>query len=95
MPKETKDKIKKTFENSISIKTDIINQRTYEVLIEIGKTIVKSISNGGKALKYRDSTFVVPSKVTGRIQESLINVGHAIFQYVEDSLLEQGWFNQR
>jgi len=94
MPKETKDKIKKTFENSISIKTDIINQRTYEVLIEIGKTIVKSISKGGKVLKYRDS-FVVLSKVTGRIQESLINAGHAIFQYLEDSLLEQGWFNQR
>ena len=203
MPKETKDKIKETFEDSISVKTDIINQRAYEVLIEAGEVIAKSISSGGKlmicgnggsaadaqhlvaeflvrltsevnregipaislaqdtstltaclndygsdeifkrvfsslsnegdvllaistsgnstnvietlklantkgiyalgflggsggkALKYCDSAFIVPSKITGRIQESHITAGHAILQYVEDSLLEQGWLNQR
>ena len=202
MPKDIKDKIKETFEDSISVKTDIINQRAYEVLIEAGEVIAKSISSGGKlmicgnggsaadaqhlvaeflvrltsevnregipaislaqdtstltaclndygsdeifkrvfsslsnegdvllaistsgnsanvvetlklantkgiytlgflggdggkALKYCDSAFVVPSKVTGRIQESHITAGHAILQYVEDSLLEQGWLNQ-
>jgi len=203
MPKDIKDKIKETFEDSISVKTDIINQRAYEVLIEAGEVIAKSISNGGKlmicgnggsaadaqhlvaeflvrltsevnregipaislaqdtstltaclndygsdeifkrvfsslsnegdvllaistsgnstnvvetlklantkgiyalgflggdggkALKYCDSAFIVPSKITGRIQESHITAGHAILQYVEDSLLEQGWLNQR
>jgi len=203
MPKDIKDKIIETFEDSISVKTDIINQRTYEVLIEAGEVIAKSISSGGKlmicgnggsaadaqhlvaeflvrltsevnregipaislaqdtstltaclndygsdeifkrvfsslsnegdvllaistsgnstnvietlklantkgiyalgflggsggkALKYCDSAFIVPSKITGRIQESHITAGHAILQYVEDSLLEQGWLNQR
>ena len=202
MPKDIKDKIKETFEDSISVKTDIIDQRIYEVLIEAGEVITKSISSGGKlmicgnggsaadaqhlvaeflvrltsevdregipaislaqdtstltaclndygsdeifkrvfsslanegdillaistsgnstnvvetlklantkgiytlgflggdggkALKYCDSAFIVPSKVTGRIQESHITAGHAILQYVEDRLLEQGWLNQ-
>jgi len=203
MPKEIQDKIKKTFEDSISVKRDILNQKTYDVLIEAGEVIAKSISNGGKlmicgnggsaadaqhlvaeflvrltsevnregipaislaqdtstltaclndygsdeifkrvfsslanegdillaistsgnsnnvietlklasakgiyslgflggdggkALKYCDSAFIVPSKITGRIQESHITAGHAILQYVEDSLLEKGWLNQR
>jgi len=202
MPKDIKDKIKETFEDSISVKTDIIDQRIYEVLIEAGEVITKSISSGGKlmicgnggsaadaqhlvaeflvrltsevdregipaislaqdtstltaclndygsdeifkrvfsslanegdillaistsgnstnvvetlklantkgiytlgflggdggkALKYCDSAFIVPTKVTGRIQESHITAGHAILQYVEDRLLEQGWLNQ-
>jgi len=202
MPKDIKDKIKETFEDSISVKTDIIDQRIYEVLIEAGEVIAKSISSGGKlmicgnggsaadaqhlvaeflvrltsevdregipaislaqdtstltaclndygsdeifkrvfsslanegdillaistsgnstnvvetlklantkgiytlgflggdggkALKYCDSAFIVPTKVTGRIQESHITAGHAILQYVEDRLLEQGWLNQ-
>ena len=50
MPKETKDKIKKTFEDSISVKEDIINKRAYKVLVEAGETIVNSISNGGKLM---------------------------------------------
>ena len=203
MPKDIKDKIKETFEDSISVKTDIIDQRIYEVLIEAGEVIAKSISSGGKlmicgnggsaadaqhlvaeflvrltsevdregipaislaqdtstltaclndygsdeifkrvfsslanegdillaistsgnstnvvetlklantkgiytlgflggdggkALKYCDSAFIVPSKITGRIQESHITAGHAILQYVEDRLFEQGWLNQR
>jgi len=203
MPKEIKDKIKETFEDSISVKADIINKRTYEVLIEAGEVIAKSISDGGKlmicgnggsaadaqhlvaeflvrltsevnregipaislaqdtstltaclndygsdeifkrvfsslanegdillaistsgnssnvietlklaktkgiyslgflggdggkALRYCNSAFIVPSEVTGRIQESHITAGHAILQYVEDSLLSQGWLNKR
>lgn len=203
MPKEIRDKIKETFEDSISVKADIINQRIYEVLIEAGKVIVKSISAGGKlmicgnggsaadaqhlaaeflirltsevnregipaislaqdtstltaclndygadeifkrvfsslanegdillaistsgnstniietlklaktkgiyslgflggdggsALQYCDSAFIVPSKITGRIQESHITAGHAILQFVEDSLLKQGWLNRK
>jgi D-sedoheptulose 7-phosphate isomerase len=48
-------------------------------------------NGGGKALSYCDLAFVVPSKITGRIQESHITAGHALLQYVEDSLLEKGW----
>tara|TARA_B110000003_G_scaffold271883_1_gene306785 strand:+ start:1122 stop:1736 length:615 start_codon:yes stop_codon:yes gene_type:complete len=47
--------------------------------------------NGGEALQYCDSAFIVPDKVTARIQESHITAGHALLQYVEDKLLETGW----
>ena len=49
--------------------------------------------DGGEALKYCDSAFIVPDKVTARIQESHITAGHALLQYVEDKLLETGWLN--
>ena len=48
-------------------------------------------SGGGEALSYCDLAFVVPSKITARIQESHITAGHALLQYIEDSLLEKGW----
>ncbi len=48
-------------------------------------------NGGGEALTYCDLAFVVPSKTTGRIQESHITAGHALLQYIEDSLLEKGW----
>ena len=51
-------------------------------------------NGGGEALSYCDLAFVVPSEVTARIQESHITAGHALLQYVEDSLLEIGWLNQ-
>ena len=47
--------------------------------------------DGGEALKYCNSAFIVPDKVTARIQESHITAGHALLQYVEDKLLETGW----
>ena len=48
-------------------------------------------NGGGEALSYCDLAFVVPSKITGRIQESHITAGHALLQYIEDSLLDKGW----
>ena len=51
-------------------------------------------NGGGEALSYCDSAFVVPSTVTARIQESHITAGHALLQYVEDSLLEKGWLTE-
>tara|TARA_B100000941_G_C28451968_1_gene525559 strand:- start:105 stop:722 length:618 start_codon:yes stop_codon:yes gene_type:complete len=48
-------------------------------------------NGGGKALQYCDLAFVVPEKVTARIQESHITAGHALLQYIEDLLLESGW----
>ena len=199
MSEDIKNKLVKTFEDSISVKQKIINNRSYEVLVEAGDIIAESISSGGKlllcgnggsaadaqhlaaeflvrltsdvdrqsipalalaqdtstltacindygpddifkrvfsslssrgdtllaittsgnskniietlklarekdifslgflgngggeALSYCDLAFVVPSKITGRIQESHITAGHALLQYIEDSLLEKGW----
>ena len=51
-------------------------------------------NGGGEALKYCDSAFVVPGKITARIQESHITAGHALLQYVEDLLLENGWLTK-
>tara|TARA_B100000212_G_C27357579_1_gene526569 strand:- start:343 stop:954 length:612 start_codon:yes stop_codon:yes gene_type:complete len=51
-------------------------------------------NGGGEALSHCDLAFVVPSKITARIQESHITAGHALLQYVEDSLMEIGWLNQ-
>jgi len=51
-------------------------------------------NGGGEALHYCDSAFVVPDKVTARIQESHITAGHALLQYVEDKLLESGWLTK-
>ena len=48
-------------------------------------------NGGGEALQYCDLAFVVPGKVTARIQESHITAGHALLQYIEDLLLESGW----
>ena len=50
--------------------------------------------DGGEALQYCDSAFIVPDKVTARIQESHITAGHALLQYVEDKLLQNGWLTQ-
>ena len=47
--------------------------------------------DGGEALKYCNTAFIVPDKVTARIQESHITAGHALLQYVEDKLLKDGW----
>lgn len=47
--------------------------------------------DGGEALKHCNTAFIVPDKVTARIQESHITAGHALLQYVEDKLLEDGW----
>ena len=49
--------------------------------------------DGGEALEYCNSAFIVPDKATARIQESHITAGHALLQYVEDKLLETGWLN--
>ena len=49
---------------------------------------------GGRALQYCNSAFIVPSKVTARIQESHITAGHAMLQYIEDRLLNVGWLSK-
>ena len=51
-------------------------------------------NGGGEALSYCDLAFVVPSTITARIQECHITAGHALLQYIEDSLLEKGWLTK-
>lgn len=47
-------------------------------------------SGGGRIIKYCDNYFLVPSKITGRIQETHITAGHALMEYIEDSLIKDG-----
>lgn len=46
---------------------------------------------GGPALAECDLALIVPSKITGRIQESHITIGHAMMELVEELLLESGY----
>ncbi len=50
--------------------------------------------DGGNAIQYCNEVFVVPSEVTARIQESHITAGHALLQYIEDRLLQNGWLKK-
>ncbi len=48
-------------------------------------------SGGGEALSLCDEAFLVPSNVTGRIQECHITAGHALMEYIEDGLIDTGF----
>jgi D-sedoheptulose 7-phosphate isomerase len=48
-------------------------------------------SGGGEALELCEEVFLVPSNVTGRIQECHITAGHALMEYIEDSLINKGF----
>ena len=50
MSQDITDKVKQTFLDSISIKNQVIEDKSYEVLINAGDIIAESISNGGKLL---------------------------------------------
>jgi D-sedoheptulose 7-phosphate isomerase len=50
------------------------------------KTITLTGGTGGKLAALADITFVVPTKVTARIQETHITLGHAICQMVDEEL---------
>ena len=65
---------------------------TLKLAREIGIYSLGFLGNGGgDALEYCDAAFIVPSKITARIQESHITAGHAMLQYIEDTLLHEGW----
>lgn len=57
------------------------------------KTIGFLGSDGGESLQFCDLSFVVPSNKTARIQEAHITAGHAVIEYVEDRLLQEGFLN--
>ena len=46
-------------------------------------------AGGGLAKKYADLSIIIDSKVTARIQEAHIFLGHFIFENVEDLILEK------
>ncbi len=50
MPKDFKANIKHSFEDSISVKTKIVEQEIYKILIKAGDAIASSISQGGKLM---------------------------------------------
>ena len=50
--------------------------------------------DGGSALAYCNTAFIVPSESTARIQESHITAGHTLLQYVEDKLIHEGFLNK-
>ncbi len=50
--------------------------------------------DGSPALAECDLALVVPSSVTGRIQETHITAGRALMELVEDLLFEQGFLKQ-
>jgi len=50
-------------------------------------------AGGGRAKKECDCAFLVPSDVTGRIQEVHITAGHALMEMVENLLLTCGYIN--
>ena len=47
-------------------------------------------NDGGVLKKFCDNYIIVPSSNTARIQETHITIGHAIMEYVEESLLNNG-----
>ena len=50
MSEDIKNKVKQTFEDSISAKQEIIDNESYKVQVDAGDVIANSISNGGKLL---------------------------------------------
>lgn len=51
-------------------------------------------SKGGKALKYCDDFFLVPSSDTGHIQESHITGGHALIECIEENLFNSEYLKK-
>jgi D-sedoheptulose 7-phosphate isomerase len=50
------------------------------------KTVILTGGTGGKMANMADVAFIVPTKVTARIQETHITLGHAICQMVDEEL---------
>ena len=46
-------------------------------------------NGGGKAKKLCNNSIIVPSKITARIQESHILLGHTLFEEIEDLILSK------
>ena len=75
----------------IAISTSGNSKNILKVLKNSRKKNIKSISllgsDGGKAKGKADLDIIVPSKITARIQECHIMLGHFIFEQTENNLL--------
>ena len=64
--------------------------KAFEKAKSMGITTVGFLGCGGGPMKELcDKSFIVPSDVTARIQESHITAGHVIMEIVEDLLMER------
>jgi len=79
----------------IVISTSGNSKNILKVLKDAKKKNIKSISllgsNGGKAKGMADLDIIVPSKITARIQECHIMLGHFIFEQTENNLLAKNF----
>jgi len=50
------------------------------------RTVVLTGGTGGRLAKLADITFIVPTKITARIQETHVTLGHTICQLVDEEL---------
>ena len=77
----------------IAISTSGNSKNILKVLKFSKKMGIQSISflgnNGGKAKNLADIELIVKSKITARIQESHIFLGHIIFEEVENILIKR------
>jgi D-sedoheptulose 7-phosphate isomerase len=77
----------------IAISTSGQSKNILNVLKTAKQKKILSISflgnNGGKAKKNSDISLIIKSRITARIQESHILLGHYIFEEVEKKLLNQ------
>tara|TARA_B100000427_G_C15396693_1_gene545777 strand:- start:240 stop:815 length:576 start_codon:yes stop_codon:yes gene_type:complete len=79
----------------VVISTSGNSQNIISVLKKAKAMKIKSVgflgSGGGKAKKYSNLNIIVPSKITARIQECHIFLGHYIFEKVENNLKKMKW----
>ena len=81
----------------IALSTSGNSENIVKVLETAKKIKIKTIgflgSEGGESLKHCDLAFIVPSNKTARIQEVHITAGHAVIEYVEARLIEEGFLS--
>ena len=81
----------------IALSTSGNSENIVKVLETAKKIKIKTIgflgSEGGESLTHCDLAFIVPSNKTARIQEVHITAGHAVIEYVEARLIEEGFLS--
>jgi D-sedoheptulose 7-phosphate isomerase len=55
------------------------------------ETVCLTGGNGGKLKKLSKNLLIIPSKITARIQESHIMIGHIMMELIEDALLIENY----
>jgi len=79
----------------LAISTSGKSENIVQVLKAAKEIDIKTLgflgSDGGESLKYCDLSFLVPSNKTARVQEVHITAGHALIEYVEGRLIQEGF----